>query len=144
MDVIRSSRELRFPEWRVWFYEDDQKQNIILRWLREHGASHSDHAALQVLIDICECSGVDALSYCREELGDGFFALNSRVKGGLSISPVFCVGPFSRTEITFLAGALRINKKLKPGYAAAIAAENLEELLKRPGRRRRERVIRET
>ncbi len=39
------------------------------------------------------------------DLGEGFYALKSKRKGGLELSPVFIRGPFSDSEITFLADA---------------------------------------
>ena len=99
-----------------------------------------DYVALQSMIDICEYSGPDALASCIQDLGDGFYAMKCTRKGGRNPSPVFCRGPFSDTEITFLAGARIEGKQLKPRYARGIAEENLEELLKNPQRRRRERI----
>lgn len=134
MDVIP------FPSWRVWFYEDDQKYNSVHRWLDEHGGSEPDRAALQALLDICEFSGPDALSSCTVDLGDGFYGLVSRRKGGLELCAVFCRGPFSDSEITFLAAALWVNKAPRPHYIKGIAEENLEKLRMKPGRRSRERL----
>jgi hypothetical protein len=134
MDVIS------FKAWRVWFYVDENGRNVIRTWLENIGASPSDRAALQALIDICEFSGPDALSYCTLELGNGFYAFKSKHEGGMQLSPVYCRGPFSPTEITFLTGATLERKKLKPRYAAGIAEENLEVLRQEPGRRHREPV----
>jgi hypothetical protein len=114
--------------------------NVILQWLTEIDASSADCVALQSLIDICEYSGPEGLAYCTVDLGDGFYALKSTRKGGHDLSPVFCRGPFSDTEITFLTGARMEGKDLKPRYARGIAEENLDELLKNPQRRRRERI----
>lgn len=134
MDVIP------FPMWRVFFYEEDGV-NVIRRWLDEQEASLSDREALQALIDICEYSGPDAVSSCTLDLGDGFFALLSRRKGGLELSPIFYLGPFSESEITFLAGALFSSRKtLIPSYAKGIAQENLGALQRDPTRRCREPV----
>ena len=58
----------------------------------------------------------------------------------MELSPVFVKGPFSDSELTFLAGAQTVGKKLKPKYAAGVAEENLEVLQKQPNRRRRERI----
>ena len=100
-----------------------------------------DRIALQSLIDICEYGGPNSLSYCTTDLGDGFFVLRTRRKGGLDLGAVFCRGPFSNSEITFLAGALAVGRnRLKPHYVKGIAEENLEALRKEPGRRRRESV----
>lgn len=134
MDVIS------FPSWRVFFYWDGTGENVIRRWLSEQGVSSPDRNALQSLIDICEYSGPKALSYCTSELGEGFYSLHSKRKGGVELSPVFYVGPFSDSEITFLAGAQIEKNALKPRYARAIAEENLEELRREPNRRRREPV----
>lgn len=134
MDVIL------FPSWRVWFYEDDQGQNVIVHWLDEHHAAESDRSAFQALLDICECSGPDALTYCTVDLGDGFYGVTSKRKGGLEFCAVFCQGPFTESEITFLAAALWVEKVLRPSYIKGVAEDNLETLRKEPGRRRRERI----
>ena len=128
-----------FKEWRVWFYVDQNDRNVIREWLNEIGASGPDREALQALIDICEFSGFPALSHCTLDLGDNFYVFKSRHGGGLHLSPVCYRGPFSDTEITFLAGATIERKKLRPRYAKGIAEENLETL-KQVRRRRREPV----
>lgn len=74
------------------------------------------------------------LGGCIVDLGAGFFALSSRRKGGLHLYPIFCYGPLSDTEITFLAGAVLVRENLKPKYAIGIAEENLEELKANRGR----------
>lgn len=128
-----------FIQCRVWFYVSDGS-NIIRQWLTDIKASSADRVALQSLVQICEFSGPRGLSSNMLDLGDGFFALKCIRKGGMGLSPVFCEGPFSDTEITFLAGARLVGKTLRPRYAKGVAEENLEELRKDPQRRRRERV----
>jgi len=122
------------------FYLDDLCRNVVRQWMIEQNAPESDFAAFQSLIDICEAGGLYTMSHCTLDLGDGFYALQVQNKGGIFPSPVFCKGPFNETEITFLAGARMENKKIKPRYAAGIAAENLEVLRAEPGRKRRERI----
>jgi len=129
-----------FPQWRIFFYVDDRGQNIIRHWLNELEATDADRWTFQALLDICEYSGPDALSSCTRELGDGFYALTSKHKGGIELSPVFVRGPFGDSEITFLAGARIVNKALKPAYAAGVAQEHLDILREQPYRRRRERI----
>jgi hypothetical protein len=129
-----------FPSWRVWFFEDDEKYNVIHRWLDDHDASGPDRSAFQALLDICEFSGPDALAYCAVDLGDNFYGLSSNRKGGLDFCAVFCRGPFSDSEITFLAAALWIENELKPHYVKGIAEENLAMLIREPGRRQREPI----
>lgn len=130
-----------FPQWRAWFYEDENGRNVIRQWLDELSISGPDRIAFQSLIDICEYSGPDALSYCTRDLGDGFYALVCRHgKASVQLAPIFFRGPFSPTEITFLAGARIDGKKLKPGYAKGIAEENLLALKQEPKRRRRESI----
>jgi hypothetical protein len=129
-----------FKSWRVWFYVDQNDRNVILDWLDQVGASPADRATLQSLIDICEFSGIDALSHCILELENDLFAIKSKHVGGIRLSPVCCVGPFSDSEITVLAGATFERKRLRPRYAGGIAEENLEALWQTPSRRRREPV----
>ena len=119
---------------------DDDSRNVIRTWLDDLAATAPDREALQALIDICEFSGPDALSFCTLDVGGGFYAIKSKHGGGICLSPVYCLGPFSPTEITFLPGAIVDGNKLKPRYAAGIAEERLEVLQGEPKRRRREPV----
>lgn len=130
-----------FPQWRVFSFVDNHGRNLLRQWLYELEASDADRHGLQALLDICEYSGPDALSNCTWDLEQGFYALKSKRKGGMELSPIFIWGPFSGSEITFLAGAHIVGKSLKPKYAVGIAEENLEVLEKEPNRRRRERII---
>jgi hypothetical protein len=135
MDVIS------FPRCRVRFYVDDLGRNVIRHWLYEHGILDADRNALQTLIDICEYSGLQAVSYCTEDLGNGFYCFSSRRKGGPEIKLVYCQGPVGDSEITVLAGAVvDENGELKPSYVVGIAQDNLKELHKDPRRWRRESV----
>jgi hypothetical protein len=132
---------INFPRWRVHFYVDDLGRNVIRQWLYKQDISDVDRSALQSLIDICECSGPQALSYCTEDLGNGFYCISNRRKGGPELALVYCLGPVGDSEITVLAAAL-IDEQgdLKPGYVVGIAQENLSELQKDPRRWRREPV----
>jgi hypothetical protein len=73
---------------------DEHGRNLIRHGLFELSVAGPDRLALQSIIDICEHSGPMALSYCTQDLGDDFYALVSRRKGGPELSPVFCHGPF--------------------------------------------------
>jgi hypothetical protein len=129
-----------FPSWRVFCYVDGLGRNVIRHWLANLQASAPDRGSLQNLFDICEHSGPDALVNCTWDLGDGFYAVRTKRKGSIELSPIFVRGPFGESEITFLAGALIKGQALSPRYAVGIAEENLEALLEEPQRRRRERV----
>lgn len=119
---------------------DDTGQNVVRRWLSENGASDADYVELQCLLDICKLSGPRGLRSCTLDLGDGFYSLQCKRKQGLNASPVFCFGPFSDSEITFLAGARMIGKRIVPKYVAGIAEENLEKLRNDPSRKRLENI----
>jgi hypothetical protein len=124
----------------IFFYVDEHARNIVRHWLYEQNASDADRHALQALLDIFDYSGPDALSSCTLDLSDGFYALKSKHKGGMELSPVFIRGPFIGSEITFLAGAQVEGKVLRPRYAVGVAQEDLEVLEKEPKRRKRERI----
>jgi hypothetical protein len=123
----------------VWFYVGEHG-NVIREWLLAQNATEPDRSALQALIDICEFSGPDAIRSSTIDLGNGFHALLSKCHGGMELSPVFCRGPFTETEVTFLAGAIWQKKRLKPSYAKGIAEDHLRELRENPSRRVREPV----
>ena len=129
-----------FPGWRVHAYLDDDGQNVLRRWLDKEGISAPDRAKLQTIIDMIEYGGPRTVAGTLRDVGSGFSVLVSGRKEGGDLSPVFCYGPFSETEITFLVGARLVRKHLTPSYAVGIAAERLEMLRQEPQRRRRERI----
>jgi hypothetical protein len=135
VDVIQS-----MPRCRVVFFVGDQNENVTVEWLLKHGAELPDLSALQSQIDICEYSGLEAISQYLVDLGDDFYALKAFRKGGINPSPIFRKGPFNETEITFLAGARMIGKNVRPHSALGTAQDNLETLLAQPWRKRRERI----
>ena len=128
-----------FP-WRIFFFLDDSGQNVVRRWLYENQATEADYVELQALIDICKLSGPRGLASCTVDLGDGLYALCCMRKGGTQASPVFCYGPTSPTEITFLAGARMDGKQIVPRYASGVAQENLEKLNNDDSRKRNEDI----
>lgn len=134
MDVIP------FPQWRAWFYTDEYGRNVVRLWLDEHEVPDPDRNAIQALLDICEYSGPEALSYCTLDLDDGFYALKCKHAGGIEMALVYYLGPFGPSEVTFLACAEIEGKKLRPSYVRGVAEENLEKLGQEPKRRRREPV----
>lgn len=125
--------------WRVWFYADGPR-SFMGSWLDEVGASESDRSRLRTLITLYENGGRRSIASAVEDIGDELFALLALGKGGVPLGPIFCFGPFSDTEITFLEGALWKGKTLRPYSAKGAALENLEKLRDRPGRRRREPI----
>ena len=135
---------IQFPICRAWFFLDENRENVIRKWLNENDVSDADRVSLQALLDIYEGSGFHAIVASTVDLGEGFHALRSSRKGGIEPCPVFCAGPTGENEITFLAGARWDSKAktVRPTYAVGVAKENLEELLKDRQRRVRERVAR--
>ncbi len=81
---------------------------------------------LSVFVGYLRVQRAGSLASSIRNLGNGFYALRSKHKGGLELSPIFVKGPFSDTEITLLVGARIVNKALKPLYAAGITQEHLE------------------
>jgi hypothetical protein len=126
--------------WRVWFYAETGTNHVINRWLNEIEASEADRSRLRALLTLYSHSGPRSIASSVMDLGDGLFALCSIRKGGPELAPIFCEGPFSDTEITFLQGAVLKEKIPRPHSAKGAALENLENLLQEPGRRRYERL----
>jgi hypothetical protein len=125
-----------FKACRVWFFLDEHGQNVIAQYFGTQDLSDGDRMAFEVLVDICEGSGRESLAYCTMDLGDGFHAVKV-TNSGRDLALIYCEGPFSPTEITFLTGAAYERKRLKPHYVKGIAEENLEALRASPSRRRR-------
>lgn len=132
MGVIQLNR-------RVWFYLDGGV-NVIERWLDDIGATDSDRSQLRAFLTLYEFSGERAIASAIEDIGDGLYALISSRKGGLTLAPIFCSGPLSDLEITFLEGAVWKGKTLRPYSARGAALENLEKLSQDHRRRRYERI----
>ena len=129
---------IEFP-WRLWFFVDGG-QTVINQWLNGIEAPEPDRAKLRALLDIYKFNGMRAIASVVEDIGDELFAIVSRRKGGLSLGPIFCRGPFSDTEITFLQGAVWKGEAQRPYSAKGSALENLEQLRIDHRRRRYERI----
>ena len=129
-----------FPEWRVYFYLDDEGRNAIRVWLEAHEIGPVDRWPLQGLIDFIEMAGPDMVGSSIVDLGDGIYGLSSARKGGTPICLLFCHGPVGETEITVLAAAEIDGKRLRPKYAKGIAEEHLENLKRDSKRKRREPI----
>jgi hypothetical protein len=125
---------------RVWFYAEKGAKDVINGWLDGMDASEPDRSKLRSLLSLYKYSGLRAIEGSVEDIGDELFALISIRKGGLSLAPIFCRGPFSDTEITFLQGAFLKGKTLRPYSAKGAALENLESLREEPERRRYVRI----
>jgi hypothetical protein len=130
---------IEFP-WRVWYYADRGRPTVVNAWLNEIGASEADRSQLSALLLIFKHSGLRAIASYVEDIGDDLLVLHSTRKGGLSLALIFCSGPFSDTEITFLQGAILRGKELRPYSAKGAARENLEMLRQEPHRRCYERI----
>lgn len=61
-------------------------------------------------------------------------------KGHIQLRPMLCYGPFNRTEVTLLIGAIEKDFKLKPENWKEQVQQNREILILDRWRRRRERI----
>ena len=120
MDVIQLKRK-------VWCYRESG-EDVIAAWLREIEATAAEMGQLSALIDLYECAGERSIGQYIMDIGDGLYSLKCLQKGGHDLAPIFCKGPSSDLEITFLAGALQRQKTLRPYSAKGEAMENLEKL----------------
>jgi hypothetical protein len=130
---------IEFPS-RTWFYVREDNRTVINAWLDDIGASESDRSKLRALFTLYQFGGFRAIASSVESIGNDLHVLYSIRKGGLALAPIFCVGPFSQTEITFLEGAMLIDEEIRPYSAPGAALENLKSLLSEPTRRRYERI----
>ena len=137
MDVIQFPYR---PLCRAYFYVEEGN-NVIQKWLDDEGITLADRAALKSLIDIYEAGGIGVISTTVLELGDGLFGMLVKRKGGVHPCPIFCLGPVDTdSEITFLAGAVRPKKQLRPYHAIGFAKERYEILQRDSTRRRYEPI----
>jgi hypothetical protein len=124
------------PWYRAYFYLEDE-QNVIQQWMNTEAIPFPDRLVLQSLIDIYEVAGLGAISTYVVDLGEGLCGLLAKRRDGVYPCPLFCHGPFDEEgELTFLAGAFRPHKVLRPHYALGFAKERLEILREDPTRRR--------
>lgn len=122
---------------------DDDGQNVIRRWLAETGASTRQRTVLQLQITLFESGGPEVLpgSIVAVDDKEEFHAMKVKAeKNAATLTPVFCYGPFSDSEITFLAGAPIHNGLLKARDILPVARYNRETLVAFSTRRRRERI----
>lgn len=135
---------ISFLSWRVFCFLDEQQgstTNVIRRWLDEENVVPAQRSLLQLQIHLIESGGPEVVPGCIVPVGDeGFYTMNIATKGQPPITPVFCYGPFSDSEITLLTGAPIHKGLLQAGDVLPIARHNLDILIANPGRRRRERV----
>jgi len=75
-----------------------------------------------------ELSGERAIASVTQEIEDGLYVFRPAVKSAQPLAPVFCLGPFSDVELTFLSGAVWKDEVLRPYSAKGEALENLEKL----------------
>ena len=117
--------------------------NELRRWFDENEVSMVDRNALQAMLDIYEYSGLPGIIASTVDLGNGFRGLLYQRKGGQAFCPVFCEGPLSHDEITFLAGASWNDKAKRPDprYVTGIAEERVEFIKADRKRRRHEGFI---
>lgn len=128
------------PIYRAYFYLE-AGQNVIQEWMNEEAIPYPDQLVLQNLIDIYEAAGLGAISTYVVDVGEGLCGLLAKRRDGVYPCPLFCCGPFDdEGEITFLAGAFRPHKMLRPRYAPGLAQDRLEILLKDPTRRWHESI----
>jgi hypothetical protein len=122
---------------------DESGQNVIRRWLRDTNVTLRLSTLLQLQINLFESGGPEVLPgaiFVVDQV-EGFYAMRLKAeKGTAQITPIFCYGPFSDTEIMFLAGAPIQNGVLKARDLLPLARHNRELLLKNPQRRRREPI----
>jgi len=121
--------------------QDGTFTNVIRRWLDEENIALSQRSRLQLQIHLIESGGPEVVPGCIVPVNEeGFCAMNIVAKGQTPITPVFCYGPFTDSEITLLTGAPIQNGLLRAQDVLPIARHNLEILIANPGRRRRERI----
>ncbi len=114
---------------------------MIHQWMNAEDIPLADRMMLQGLIDIYEAGGIGTICTYVINLGEGLYGLLAKRKGGVNPCPIFCFGPIDKEgEITFLAGAFRPNKTLRPFYALGFAKERLEILRTNPDRRQHESI----
>jgi hypothetical protein len=121
---------------RVWSFKDGPV-SVMEEWLVEVGATDLDIADLKGNIVLYEYGGKRAIACVSQDIGDDLYVFRPGIKTAQPLAPVFCFGPFSDLELTFLTGATWKDDVLRPYSAKGVALENLEKLREDPTRRTR-------
>src|SRR5216684_1145453 len=112
---------------RVWAYKDGPI-DVMKQWIQEIEATELDLADLRAYIMLYEYGGEKAIASVIEEIGDDLFVFRPAIKSGQPLAPIFCQGPFTELELTFLQGATWKDDVVRPYSAKGNAQENLEKL----------------
>jgi hypothetical protein len=107
----------------------------MTQWLEEVAATELDIADLMAYIMLYEHGGERAIGSVIQDIGDDLYVFRPAVKSAQPLAPIFCLGPFSDVELTFLQGATWKDDVLRPYSAKGAALENLEKLSEDPSRR---------
>jgi hypothetical protein len=138
VNVIQFKRRAGYA---VYSFIENDGRTVLERWFEESEVPEFVWAAFYGLWTIYEAGGPLSIQGSVIDVGNGFFGLVIPLRGTVTPCPIFRFGPFDEeTEITFLSGAQWDDKRkrVRPFSAVGIAEENLELLLERRHRRRRE------
>ena len=90
---------------------DDGGCNVIRLWLDREDIGASQRNLLQLHIDLIESGGPAMVPGCCIALENDFHRLNIRArKGATPMTPVFCYGPFTESELGFAHPAWPISR----------------------------------
>jgi hypothetical protein len=126
----------------VYSFIGDDGNTVLEQWFDDNEIPDVVWGSIYAFWDIYKSGGLLSIRASMIDLGDGFFGLMCSRKGSILACPIFCSGPFDEeTEITIMTGAQWDDRKkrVRPYSAVGTAEENLEVLLQKPHRRRRER-----
>jgi hypothetical protein len=117
-------------------------ENIIRRWLHEEKVPRTQRAIFQAKIDAFERGGPDlSPGLIVGPVAKDIYKMKIKGhKGHVQLRPMVCYGPFSRSEVTILVGAIEKDFKLSPETCKTDARDNREILLTDKRRRRREPI----
>ena len=130
------------PKWPVYCFLTQRGQNIIREWLKDERVERTQVAILQAKIDAFERGGPDlSPGLIHGPVAKDIYKMKIKGhKGHIQLRPMLCYGPFVKTEITLLLGAIEKDFKLRPKDWATKSQENRTTLIADRWRRRRERI----
>ena len=135
------------PDWRIFCFLDNDRQNVIRRWLGEN-CSPELRGTFVAFVKLIESGGPRTVPGVIREIGSGFYAIEAKRKGEPPSKLIFCYGPFApydahtgeeeTGELSLLVGCGVGRDALKS--AMVTARDNVATLIREIGRRKRERI----
>ncbi len=128
------SKHAEMPR-RIWSYREPRTVDVMTAWISEIGPESLEAVSLMGHLVLYQYGGQKAIDSIIEDIGDDLHVFGPFVQRAEPPALIFCLGPFSDLELTFLQGGVWRDGVIRPHSARGAALENLEALRADPTRR---------